>query len=289
MRAPLHRLLSLAGLLLLAAVAALAWVAQAGMTIDAGNWRGEVAARLSQALGRPVVLTGPISLTLSLSPSLRAGGLQVPGPQGDLLSVGQVRLSLELTPWLRSRELRVSELAGEDVRLSLRRGADGRGNWEAPPAASEARVAPASGGVPGAIELPGAVVIGRLSLARLALDYTGADGVRHLFDLDSLEAVAPVRRHRQAVKLAGIEHQLGVETQAPECLVHLLDADQRHVEVLHAAQEERRRADLVGAEERVGDARPQVLVLPRQAELLLPLHDVLVDAVERHLQGARRP
>jgi hypothetical protein len=48
-------------------------------------------------------------------------------------------------------------------------------------------VAPASGGA-SAIELPGAVVIGRLSLARLALDYTGADGAP-FFDLDSLEAV----------------------------------------------------------------------------------------------------
>ena len=211
MRAPLHRLLSLAGLLLLAAVAALAWVAQAGLTIDAGNWRGEVAARLSQALGRPVVLTGPISLTLSLSPSLRAGGLQVPGPQGDLLSVGQVRLSLELTPWLRSRELRVSELAGEDVRLSLRRGADGRGNWEAPPAASEARVAPASGGVPGPIELPGALVIGRLSLARLAVDYTGADGVRHFFDLDSLEAIAPADTPLSATLRGSVEKRFPYE------------------------------------------------------------------------------
>ena len=211
MRAPLRRLVFVAGLVLVVAVAALAWVAQVGLAIEAGGWRGEVAARLSKALGRPVVLTGPLSLTLSLSPSLRAGGLQVPGQQGDLLSVGQIRLALDLMPWLRSRELRITELAGEDVRLSLRRGADGRGNWEAPPAAPDARVAPTAGGVPGPIELPGAVVIGRLSLARLAVDYTGADGVRHFFDLDSFEAIAPAGAPLSATLRGSVEKRFPYE------------------------------------------------------------------------------
>ncbi|HPU50846.1 MAG TPA: AsmA-like C-terminal region-containing protein [Burkholderiaceae bacterium] len=181
-----RRLLTGAALLLVLALAALAWVAKVGVTIDAGRWRGEVAARLSEALGRPVTLTGPIGLTVSLSPSLKAGGLRVSVGSGDLLSVGEVRLAIELLPWLRAGELRVVELAGQDVRLILRRGPDGRGNWE--PASMPSRP-PASR--QGPTNLPAAVVIERILLERVAVEFTGGDGVRHFFDLDSLVAAAP--------------------------------------------------------------------------------------------------
>ncbi|MBP8308034.1 MAG: hypothetical protein KAY46_12265 [Burkholderiaceae bacterium] len=218
MRALLRRLLWVAGLALLLAVAALAWVAQVGVTIEADRWRDEVGARLSRAFGRPATLTGPLSLRLSLSPSLQAGGLQVSGADGDLLSVGQVRLALELMPWLRSRELRVVELAGEDVRLSLRRGPDGRGNWESLPAlggAGESAPGGASGGASGGgigpIGLPGTVVIERLSLARVTLEYTGVDAVRHFFDLDSLAAIAPADGPMSATLRGSVEKRFPYE------------------------------------------------------------------------------
>src|SRR5256885_12074349 len=72
------------------------------------------------------------------------------------------------------------------------------------------------------------------------------------------------------VRLAGVDNQLRVAAQAFEALIQLLSADDRHVHIGVAAEDERRRHDLVHAEER-RDLHPDVGMLPRQTELRLPL------------------
>jgi len=74
----------------------------------------------------------------------------------------------------------------------------------------------------------------------------------------------------------------------PERLVHLLAAGDRHVEVLLAAHEQRRRLDLVGVEEGIGDLHPLVLRLPRLPHLLVVLDDVLIHPVHRTASSCRR-
>ncbi|MND04274.1 hypothetical protein D3C83_244690 [compost metagenome] len=51
------------------------------------------------------------------------------------------------------------------------------------------------------------------------------------------------------MELPRVNHQLRVDAQALQRLIHLLAAGDRHVEVLLAAHEQRRRLDLVGVEE----------------------------------------
>src|SRR5438552_1272755 len=64
-----------------------------------------------------------------------------------------------------------------------------------------------------------------------------------------LQPVAPVARLVDAVVLPRIGHQLGFHAEASKRLVHLLRVEERDVEVLVAAQEQRRRRDPVGGEE----------------------------------------
>ena len=52
----------------------------------------------------------------------------------------------------------------------------------------------------------------------------------------ALQPVDLVGRRRDAVELAGVDHQLRVDAEALQRLVHLLAADQRDVEVLLAAR-----------------------------------------------------
>src|SRR3989304_3163030 len=62
-------------------------------------------------------------------------------------------------------------------------------------------------------------------------------------------AVPLVTRDRQTVELARVDDELRVDTQGLQRLVHLLAADDGHVEVLFSTQVERRRLDRIGLEE----------------------------------------
>jgi hypothetical protein len=65
-------------------------------------------------------------------------------------------------------------------------------------------------------------------------------------------------------------------------LIHLLAACERDIPVFLAAQEERRRLDLVGMKECVGNATPWFEPdLPWRPDFFIVLNDVLADSVER--------
>src|SRR5438876_5655237 len=66
----------------------------------------------------------------------------------------------------------------------------------------------------------------------------------------SLQSVAPVARLVDAVVLTWINDQLGFHAETSQRLVHLLRIEERDVEVLVAAQEQRRRGDPIGVQER---------------------------------------
>src|SRR5439155_3949056 len=65
----------------------------------------------------------------------------------------------------------------------------------------------------------------------------------------SLQSVAPVARLVDAVVLTRINDQLGFHAETSQRLVHLLRIEERDVEVLVAAQEQRRRGDPIGVQE----------------------------------------
>jgi uncharacterized protein involved in outer membrane biogenesis len=128
-------------------VAALAAAGTVGVPVDASAWRAPLAARIGEALGRPVALDGPLRLVIGFSPRLRAQVVRLPNPPGfpaaDLLRVGELSLHADLLPLL-SGELRVRELALRDLELRLERDAAGRGNWAAEPGAADRRDAGAA-------------------------------------------------------------------------------------------------------------------------------------------------
>src|SRR5713101_7225660 len=95
----------------------------------------------------------------------------------------------------------------------------------------------------------------------------------------SLESVPDEARPFEGVVLAGIDDQLGLSSEAPERLVHLLRVQQRDVEVLSAAQKQRRGSDPVGVQEQKREFEPRARRLPGTAELRLVLPDVFISAV----------
>src|SRR5205823_2060331 len=95
-------------------------------------------------------------------------------------------------------------------------------------------------------------------------------------------AVAYVARTLDAVKLVRVDDELRVNAETSQSLIHLLAALNGHVEVALAAEEERRRLDAVGVKERVRDFHVglPILRVPRRADLVIVLRDVLIRAVE---------
>src|SRR5204862_7985099 len=103
----------------------------------------------------------------------------------------------------------------------------------------------------------------------------------------ALVSVPYVARARDAVELVRVDHQLGVDVEAAQRLVHLLRALHRYVEVALAAEKQRRRLDAIGVQERIGKLLvgfPR-LWFPRRADLIVVLDDVLIGAVEGNGEG----
>src|SRR5262249_55454628 len=105
----------------------------------------------------------------------------------------------------------------------------------------------------------------------------------------SFITITLIARALDAVILVGINDHLSVDAQTPQSLIHLLAALNRHVEVALAAEKQSRCLDAIRVQERVGDLLISLprLRIPRRADLVIVLNDVLIRAVERNRE--RRP
>lgn len=161
------------------AVVVVAFAAQ--VTIDASRWRDAFALRATDALARPIVVQGPLRLTLGRELVLRIGGLRVGNPSGfeakELLSVGDATVRIGWIDALRG-QARLRSVEASDIGVWLERAADGRGNWElAPPRAASAA--------------PRAFDLERIHLSRLALRYRDPrSAARATIDLDEVDGSA---------------------------------------------------------------------------------------------------
>jgi uncharacterized protein involved in outer membrane biogenesis len=172
-------------LLLLPVVAAIAAAAAIaiGVTIDASRWRGALAERASEAVGRPVLLEGQLEIVLARESSLRIGALRIPNAAGfsapDFATLGEARARIDLLALL-ERRLDVRELVATDARIHLERAADGRANW-----AFQAPARPAAQG--SRARVPFTIEIERTTIRSIGLEYHDArSGSRRAIDLDEL-------------------------------------------------------------------------------------------------------
>ena len=180
---------------------AFAYVTFVGVTIDASFLRGRIAQTFSDNIGRAVRFDGPMEMELSARPKLRVGGLHIANPPGfgggDFASLGEARLAVDLWPLLFKKQLRIDELAGSDVQVRLQSRDDGSNNWTLyrPTHASDAESATRSRSETGtsvsAEQAATLLDIQRIVLEQLNVEYVGANGKSHFFDLHTLVAKSP--------------------------------------------------------------------------------------------------
>jgi uncharacterized protein involved in outer membrane biogenesis len=169
-----------------------------GVRVDASFLRGRIAQTFSDAIGRAVLFEGAMEIEISANPKLRVGGFRIANPPefggGDFASLGEARLEISLWPLLFHQQLRIDELAGNNVRIRLQNKADGSNNWTLyRPQRTSAASAPASGrtATARAEQAVGLLDIQRISLEDLNVEYINDENKSHFFDLHSLEAQSP--------------------------------------------------------------------------------------------------
>lgn len=119
--------------------------------IDWNSYKGEITARLEQALGRKVTIAGDLSMSLLPSPALSAHDVSlanIPGAEPpQMATVEALKVRIGLLPLLTGR-VAVRSLVLEQPVVHLQKLADGRANWDfqkAEPAAAQSPAAPQGG------------------------------------------------------------------------------------------------------------------------------------------------
>ncbi|MDO8991197.1 MAG: AsmA family protein [Sideroxyarcus sp.] len=169
---------------------AVLYVAVIGIKLDASAHDKDIADKLTAALGREMQFAGALQFEISAHPKLRVGGLRIANARGfngdEFASLGEARLELDLWHLLWGH-LQIEELSGSDVHLRLQAHKDGSNNWTFKRQAADANQ-PASTGNHRLLAL---LDIQRVSLSKLNVEYTGSEGKRHYFELESLLAHIP--------------------------------------------------------------------------------------------------
>jgi len=122
-------LLILAGIFGLLLVAALT----VPFFVPKSVYKAQIEKAATSALGRDVLLTGDVSVSVFPRIAASVGGVSVSNPEGfttpNLIEAGELRGSVKWLPLL-SRRVEVEELSFVDANVQLEKLADGRTNWE---------------------------------------------------------------------------------------------------------------------------------------------------------------
>jgi len=149
-------------------------VAIAVATVDVNSFAGPLAARVSAATGRPFKIGGPLSLHVSLEPTLRADNVTLGnaswGQGPNMLSVGRLEAQVALLPLLH-RRFEIVRVTLIDPVITLETDKNGRANWAF--GESSATAAPP----PAATAAAPALGVGEVEIRNGTLDYRdGATG-----------------------------------------------------------------------------------------------------------------
>ena len=130
MKVLLYTLGAVTGVLVLAALAVLAFV-------DADTYKPRVEAAASRALGMDVTVEGRLHIGFFPGLHVALGNVRVRNHGSQLAFVESAELSIDLLPLLR-RELRYDSITLRGARISVERGRDGRYNYQKPPGVAAA-------------------------------------------------------------------------------------------------------------------------------------------------------
>ena len=174
----------------------IAYVAIAGIAIDAGLYRKPLETMLLEQLGRPVNLDGALDLQISLTPSLRARSVRIAQAESfgssDFVRIGELQVRLDLWP-LVHRRFKADALVASDVRIYLKQRADGTNNWTFPnfaePPGSPASRPSDQDNLP---EQVSGVDIRKIELRNLNVEFRGVNDKPVFFELSKLDASVPI-------------------------------------------------------------------------------------------------
>ena len=153
-------LAGLGGLILLAAIAAAAFLA----VFDANAYKSEIAAKAQAATGRELEIDGDLKVSFFPWLAIEVSDLKLANRagfgNGPMLAVGKATARVKLMP-LFSRRIEVGKVHIEGFALALERKVDGSDNWSdigAADAEASAAAAPATGGAPVDLTMEGVII-----------------------------------------------------------------------------------------------------------------------------------
>lgn len=160
--------------------------------IDEAQLRAILAQRLADALGRPVVIAGKLTLELGLTPNVTVEQVSVGnaswGTAETMLDIRSVEAALQLAPLL-TRRISIARLKVADVAVLLETDATGRGNWQL-----------GEGGAGGAVR----PWFYQVEAERVQVVYRdGVSGASHTVEVDRASAIADGRDSQVTLSLAG--------------------------------------------------------------------------------------
>ncbi len=120
------------GALLIAALAALLLLFTVEIPVNLDPLKGDVAGRLSQALGRQVSIKGQLNLLISWWPKLEATEIQIASPPGwenPLFARAKLLSGQAALMPLLAGKIKVAEFTAHDVQAFLEIKKDGQNNW----------------------------------------------------------------------------------------------------------------------------------------------------------------
>ena len=170
-------------------------------TFDANRLKPRLEAEALRATGRQMTIAGDLAIKPSLVPTLVAEKVSVANIEGgsrpEMATLGRLELQVALLPLL-SRQVEVTRLVLLQPDILLERLADGRTNWQPPPAEAAGGTAPARQDTPapGGTETSDtpapsfAVNAVRIEDGRLTIRDARA-GTEARYDLKRLEAALP--------------------------------------------------------------------------------------------------
>ncbi len=133
-------------------------------TIDLDWAKGRIEATASQAIGRRVIIEGPLSLELAVPPAAQIEGVRVGNPEGwhegDLARLQLARVALRVLPLLKG-EVLIEEVSVAGLQLDLETNPQGEPNWLLNGAGERAE--------PGSSEQQESSVLRFIELAQLSL------------------------------------------------------------------------------------------------------------------------